>query len=411
MASQSNIEWTDATWNPLRARYRAGDGEVRTGWHCAHVSEGCRNCYAEAMNRRLGTKLAFRPGNLHALEIFLDAKLLTDPLRWKRGRTIFLSSMTDVFADFVSDGMLDRLFAVMALSRQHFFRVLTKRAERMRAYLTANTGPYDTGHACGRIADIIDENLEAWGIARSGIMPLPWNEPGSRWWPLANVGIGVSVEDQATADERVPHLLAAPAAMRFVSCEPLLGPADMTNIRIPNHFPGCLRIDALTGRAYHEDDGNQWTAENAIDEVIAGGESGKGARPVHPDWVRSLRDQCAAAAVPFFFKQWGEWLPWEPEHGPCWKAQDGRIAGAHKLFPADFGNQTRWDDGLSYVARGDSHAAFERAGKKAAGALLDGQTYGGVARQVTAYFEAQRSGGDADDQPPLGPAAPQGARS
>jgi protein gp37 len=344
MASQSGIEWTDATWNPVRARVsgRGGNGgdESRTGWHCEHVSEGCRNCYAEALNRRLGTGLDFKPGHRGGLGIFLDEKLLTGPLRWKRPRTIFLSSMTDIFADFVSDGMLDRLFAVMALSRQHFFRILTKRPERMRAYLTAATGPYDTGHACGRIADLIDGNLEAWGFERTGIVPLPWGRGGDRWWPLPNVGLGVSVEDQASAEERIPPLLDTPAAMRFVSAEPLLGPVRLRWLRI-----SVYRGVPLGETGYYAPAAEPHRIYSGLDEVIAGGESGAVARPLHPDWVRSLRDQCAEAGVPFFFKQWGEWAPAHPD------------------------------------------GAMVRIGKKAAGAMLDGREHRAAAQQVRAHFE------------------------
>src|SRR5258708_16196189 len=126
MADRSAIEWTDATWTPIRAR------TDNVGWHCEHVSEGCRNCYAEGINRRLGTGLSFKPALKPAL--FLDEKMLLAPLKWKKPRTIFVCSMTDLFADFVRDEWIDRMFAVMALCPQHRFQVLTKRAQRMREY-------------------------------------------------------------------------------------------------------------------------------------------------------------------------------------------------------------------------------------------------------------------------------------
>src|SRR5712671_7902670 len=129
MGDKSAIEWTDATWTPIRARNHRG-----TGWHCEHVSDGCRNCYAEGFNRRLGTGLDFKPGYRLYNEIFLDEKMLTLPLRWKKPRMIFVCSMTDLFADFVRDEWIDRMFAVMALCPQHRFQVLTKRAKRMREY-------------------------------------------------------------------------------------------------------------------------------------------------------------------------------------------------------------------------------------------------------------------------------------
>ena len=125
MADKSKIEWTDATWNPIRARNKA-TGKV--GWHCEHATTGCQFCYAENFNQRLGTGLPFKPGHRDDIKLFLDEQILKQPLRWKRPRKIFVGSMTDVFADFIPDAWLDRMFAVMALSPEHTFQVLTKRA-------------------------------------------------------------------------------------------------------------------------------------------------------------------------------------------------------------------------------------------------------------------------------------------
>ena len=170
MGENSKIEWTDSTWNPIRARNLA-TGKV--GWHCEHMSEACRFCYAEGINRRLGTGLDFKPGHRADIEIFLDEQMLLAPLRWKKPRRIFVNSMTDTFAEFVKDEWLDRMFAVMVLCPQHTFQVLTKRPERMRSYVIH--------------------------LAVGG-------------WPLKNIWLGVSAEDQATADERIPLLLQTPAA-------------------------------------------------------------------------------------------------------------------------------------------------------------------------------------------------------
>ena len=154
MGGKTGIEWTDSTWNPIRARcweiQNDGSGKERVGWHCEHVSEGCRNCYAESINIRLGTGFEFKPGNLRGKpgfyggsidrpEIFLDEKMLLAPLRWKKPRMIFVNSMTDTFADFVPDTMIDKMFAVMALCPQHTFQVLTKRSARMRKYMLPTT--------------------------------------------------------------------------------------------------------------------------------------------------------------------------------------------------------------------------------------------------------------------------------
>jgi protein gp37 len=256
MGEKSKIEWTDATWNPIRARQTVPGVafKPKIGWHCEHVSEGCRNCYAETMNRRLGTGLDFKPGHRSDVEIFLDEKMLLAPLRWTKPRRIFVNSMTDTFAEFVKDEWLDRMFAVMALAARHTFQVLTKRPERMREFCTSG-------------------------------------------WPLPNVWLGVSAEDQATADERIPLLLETPAAVRFVSLEPLLGPIDLFHIEEPS---------GLTFNALSKKEGISFRGRG-LDWAIVGGESGPHARPMHPEWARDIRDQCAAAATPFFFKQWGEW--------------------------------------------------------------------------------------------------------
>ncbi|MEA3033517.1 MAG: hypothetical protein QOH86_1533 [Sphingomonadales bacterium] len=293
MSDNSAIEWTDASWNPVRARRTLADGTLLTGWHCEHVSEGCRNCYAEGFNRRLGTKLDYKPGHLRSaarpggeVEIFLDETMLLLPLRWKRPRRIFVGSMTDIFAAFVADEWLDRMFAVMALCPQHVFQLLTKRPERMRRYFEyprrldgagANRGrEMEISSAMGPLQDSLRRGPYSTRVSAAGyeMGPLGGCVPGL---PLPNVWLGTSIEDPAALIDRAGHLRKTPAAVRFFSCEPLIG--DL----------GQIVLDG-------------------IDWVICGGESGPGARPMHPDWARSLRDQCAAAGVPFFFKQWGEWV-------------------------------------------------------------------------------------------------------
>lgn len=257
MGERTGIEWTDSTWNPIRARNLA-TGKI--GWHCEHVSEGCRNCYAESINLRLGTGLPFKPGHRGDYGIFLDEKMLLSPLRWKKPRRIFVNSMSDTFAEFVKDEWIDRMFAVMALCPEHTFQVLTKRPERMLDYMSA-------------IAN------------RGGTFPLP------------NVWLGTSAEDQAAADERIPLLLQTPAAVRFVSLEPLLGPIKLADAIMPWVFDE-LRRRIINDKQPHPRDGK-------LDWVIVGGESGPNARPMHPEWARDIRDQCAAAGLPYFFKQWG----------------------------------------------------------------------------------------------------------
>ncbi len=235
--SASKIQWTDRVWNPV------------TG--CTKVSQGCKNCYAE--RQALSHQQHPNPKVAHAYRngfgVTLHLERLAMPLRWRKPCRVFVNSMSDLFHDDIPDGFICRVFAAMANSPLHTFQVLTKRPERMQRF-------------CNRVV------------------------------PTHNVWLGVSAEDQQTADQRIPLLLQTPAAMRFVSCEPLLGPVDLNSI-------GAL-IDKQRFKL---------TLGEYLDWVIAGGESGPGARPAHPDWFRSLRDQCADSHVPFFFKQWGEWAP------------------------------------------------------------------------------------------------------
>lgn len=244
MASFSKIEWTDATWTPIRARNLETG---KTGWHCQHVSPGCEHCYSETLNRRIGSGLAFKPGHIKDVDVFLDAKMLAAPLRWRAPRRIFVCSMTDLFGEWVPDEWIDEIFAVMISQPQHQFQVLTKRPERMRRYV----------HRLYEALALADEELKC---------------------PAPNIWLGVSVENQAWADERIPLLLDTPAAVRFISAEPLLGPLDLTRY-------------------------------SALDLCIVGGESGPGKRPVDLAWLRSIRDQCMAAGVPLFVKQIDKRIP------------------------------------------------------------------------------------------------------
>lgn len=274
------IAWTDATWNPLRAR-RKDDAKV-TGWHCEIVSEGCRNCYAQALNRRQlpnnGTGLEYKRSAEEQVEHYVDEKLLTQPLRWQRPRRIFLSSMTDVFGRWVSYDALDRLFAVMALTPQHTYQVLTKRPERAHEYLTGD----------------IDDLVRRWqnaacppgGVTES---PCAAGVVSDAGFPLPNVWIGTSAEDQQTAFDRIPVLIETPAAKRFVSAEPLIGPIEFP-LRWLSPFQ---EYDASIRRTPR------------VDWIIAGGESGAAARPCEIRWIRSIVEQCKTASVPVFVKQLG----------------------------------------------------------------------------------------------------------
>lgn len=274
MSDKTGIEWTDATWNPVRG--------------CTKVSPGCKNCYAERLHNQ--RQLAYSQGKkvprLYA-EPFEKVQLLPErlpaPLHWRKPRRIFVNSMSDLFHEDVPDDFIDRVFAVMALCPQHTFQILTKRAQRMRAYM-------DRLARSPGCADQVSDAARQMGHAVSFA------------WPFPNVWLGVSVEDQPRADERVPELLATPAAVRFISAEPLLGPVNLSAALFTQPPEGEPDESAEAGGLWN---GPRALGEKGVSWVIVGGESGPGARPMHPEWARGLRDQCAAAGVPFFFKQWG----------------------------------------------------------------------------------------------------------
>jgi protein gp37 len=341
MADKTKIEWTDATWNPVRG--------------CTRVSAGCVNCYAQSVAARFSGPgmpyegLAERTsrGARWTGKVALVEAALTIPLRWKRPRRIFVNSMSDLFHEAVPDAYIDRVFAVMALAPQHIFQVLTKRPERMREYVSqfneASLEETDEWREVSYRLDCDDdpEGSAAWH-AQTGRLQEAYDQVRQSFSdnkPLPNVHLGVSVEDQASADERIPHLLATPAAVRFLSCEPLLGPVNLRWAKWVDYKSRFVRGE--TTYQYDGVKGLHW--------VIVGGESGRDARPMYPDWARSLRDQCAEAEVPFFFKQWGEWRI----------AQD-----------APPGTPLR-----GVVVEGDF---FARPGKRAAGRLLDGVEHNGV---------------------------------
>ncbi|HLL52628.1 MAG TPA: DUF5131 family protein, partial [Myxococcaceae bacterium] len=198
MADRSSIEWTDATWNPLAAFDRATG---KRGWFCTKVSDGCTHCYAETLNKRLGTGHLYRVGNLPLIEFRLVN--LDQTIRWQRPRKIFVNSMTDLFHEAVPFDLIDQVFGAMALAHQHVHQVLTKRPERMAEYFADE---YRWAYIEGAAQKIHHD--------RTGEDPSMWLAVHG---PLPNVWLGTSVEDQAAADERIPHLLRTPAAVRFLS--------------------------------------------------------------------------------------------------------------------------------------------------------------------------------------------------
>lgn len=306
MADGSKIEWTEATWNPI------------TG--CSLASPGCTNCYAMLL---AGTRLAGHPSRSGLTresggrpkwtgEVRFNEQWLDQPLRWKRPRTIFVCAHGDLFHENVPDAWIDRVFAVMALSPRHAFQVLTKRSARMREYVSSLPNRDDLVADQSLLVSAFPSDADK--VKRAVRLPLP------------NVWLGVSVEDQQRADERRDNLANTPAAVKFVSYEPALGPVD-------------------------------WTGWAFINQIISGGESGPKARASHPNWHRATRDFCAGNGIAFFFKQWGNWAPATIDLPSYWLEPDGKLTNAWEALPSP------------------GAASMMKVGKKLAGRRLDGQLH------------------------------------
>lgn len=302
----SKIEWTEETWNPIVG--------------CSKVSPGCQNCYAIREAHRMAGNPNPKISSIYqglttdgpnvnwTREVRFVAGRLNQPLSWKRPRMIFVNSMSDLFHEDLSFAAIEMIFETMMKAKQHTFQVLTKRPQRM----------YDFWQWC------VNNHLRL-----------------ADRWPLPNVWLGTSVENQEYADERIPWLVSTPAAVHFLSCEPLLGPIDLE----------------LSGKNYGRDD-----LREMIDWVIVGGESGSKARPMHPNWTRSIRAQCEDAGVPFFFKQWGAWLPMQPTNM------------LYAYLHADTGKR-HWHSQLGSWWQPFDGFLAKKIGKKKAGRLLDGKEH------------------------------------
>lgn len=350
----TKIEWTEQTWNPIVG--------------CTIVSPGCTNCYAMRMAARIEAmdEAAYRKQVEQAVEVAVDRDheeriradmnngrvpthyagttksskagavwtgkvalapehILTEPLRRRKPTMYFVNSMSDLFHEDVPDWWIYLALAAMALTYdaseynenrvvierrpRHVYQVLTKRSARMKAFMTALHAASDYKANAEWLQHHFSEAARR--MSQAAGHPYWMNAPLVAWqWVTAGcpgLWLGVSAERQQEADARIPDLLATPAAVRFVSAEPLLGPVDFTHIDVPSYG----NLNAL-------DDGyfvDGRPPRRRLDWIIVGGESGPGARPMHPDWARNIRDQCTAAGVPFFFKQWGQWLVGERPQG------------------------------------------------------------------------------------------------
>lgn len=324
----TKIEWAEKVWNPV------------TG--CKKISPGCQNCYAERMANRLQGRCGYPLEE--PFRVTLHPERLDEPLRWRKPSMVFVCSMGDLFHEGISESFISSVFYAMQVARQHAFLVLTKRPARMAEFLDRWT---HCDHAHPDYAWFLGAGCNSGRPYGYG----HYRVEGKRRPPLSNIWLGVTAENQEMADLRIPILLSIPAAVRFVSIEPMLGPVDLTQINLGNN----VLINALTGdcTSYHPYGGAKTVKDSwgKLDWVIVGGESGPKARPMHPDWVRSLRDQCQAAGVPYFFKQWGEWV--HESQAP------DILANYNPEFFFDRVNSK----------------GFARAGKKIAGDLLDGKQY------------------------------------
>jgi len=336
MSDNSAIEWTDASWNPV------------TG--CDVVTPGCDNCYAKTFAERWRGI----PGHYfeQGFDVTLRPDKLDQPLRWKKPRRIFVNSMSDLFHKDVPDEYIARVFAVMAATPQHTYQLLTKRHGRMRSLLND-----ECRCGAGHVPGVHFKSAIEWAATPHSPTYVPGLKPGLYHrmnWPLKNLWLGVSVEDQKRADLRIPALLDTPAWIRWLSCEPLLGPVDLAR----------TDKDALV--------------DGGIDWVAVGGESGHGARPMHPDWARGLRDQCTDAGIPFFFKQHGQWAPLGPLYGDLDETDQGHLEAVH-LEVAE-GKSVVQMESTGYIAEGHQPGdprtwLMGRVGKKRAGRELDGRTW------------------------------------
>jgi protein gp37 len=338
MGADTKIEWADHTFNPW------------TG--CQAVSPACDHCYAEAQAKR--NTATFGGWGPHAKRKRTSESYWRQPLLWNKRAAkegvrprVFCASMADVFDNQVLEDWRIALWRLIRATPHLDWLMLTKRPQNIAKMLPSSL---DHGHG------------NAWSDG-------PW----------PNVWLGTTVENQAEADRRIPHLLAVPAAKRFLSCEPLLGPVDLNTVA-----PTYLHGELTSFIASIPDRDGAFTGKNYLDWIITGGESGPHARPSHPDWFRSLRDQCQAASVPFFFKQWGEWrpAPWKfvrdaNSSDAEYKAWSDQHAATHALIstaqPWPLGHKA-WS--IERDNQAPPHATgIHRPGKKAAGATLDGREW------------------------------------
>jgi protein gp37 len=372
--------WWTKRWNPI------------TG--CTKCSPACDNCYAERLHTQRHKALLT---GKHMPECYAEPfdhvrflpERLVDPLHWRKPQRVFPCNMSDIFHAEIDDRRRDLMFGAMAMATQHVFTPLTKRWERMAEYMGGADIIERIARACG----------QRWGDDA-------YHHIAALSWPLPNVWLGATIWDQASADRAVPILLSTPAAKRFVSVEPMLGPVDVAPY-LPGSYECALTCGHREGASSRPEvrclecgfqgldtyevwgDGNTEICPKCgnvdapepvcpecgtgmvqehpdtqyLDWVICGGETGANARPMHPDWPRSLRDQCQDAGVPFFFKQWGEWAPGE---------EDGKHDHINITTSGADWDKLPMEELSREMIRAKS---MLRVGNRRAGRVLDGRTW------------------------------------
>jgi protein gp37 len=321
----TKIEWATETINPIQSTLKGPERKLKNGktlpglgYHCTKISPGCKNCYAEMMNQRFGNGEPYQHGAHSEFELIKSE--LEKPARWKKPRKIFVQSMSDLFHEDVTFQQFCYVLDAPYRYPHHIFMFLTKRPKNMKGFFRR----FETYCLCD--------------------------------YPFNNLWLGVTV---CTPDElwKVGRLVDTPAAVRFVSLEPLLGPIDFTD--------GPLDPESTMG---------PWSMLDDIDWVIVGGETGPGARPMHPDWVKLIRDQCQSSGTAFFFKSWGEWAPnhaydYYPENNPLWCIKTN---GELSWIAGDIGDGCLSNWSSNYES---TDHPIEKRGKKSAGRLLDGREW------------------------------------
>jgi len=380
MSQNSKIQWTEDTWNPVLG--------------CSKISPGCKHCYAiNHVHRMAGNpnpKIREANEGLTVIQggepnwtgkVRLIPERLEIPLRKRKPTRYFVNSLSDLFHEELSYADIASVFGSMGLSSQHTFQILTKRSGRMLEWFEqggprkSDSPQYDmAGCAASALARRTLINMgelsedEFTQSENHWIDRYPWLHASGPMmlWPLPNVWLGVSVESRDYL-HRIDHLRRTPAAVRFLSLEPLL--EDLGNIGdyLKNRCPECGRFWKRGWRDCPNGIGCNGRPSGGIDWVIVGGESGKGASPMHPEWVRSIRDQCVAAGVPFFFKQWGSAVPWD-----C--TEQTRPNSFILLRDGSVGNLSHLDRDIypNFLHRPQ---IMMRAPKKLAGRTLDGRTW------------------------------------